>query len=165
MLEALDQIAVPRLLVRHIDGRMTVDAGTGLLELLDTLGERLVLEHVRVSALRSEVHRERVAGPHRLQPRILLEARLRHRRAGIFLAGRSGQRLAAAVARPLLVHRSQIRVVLHREVLAPDGRIARVVGDLHDAEEGLLCLTLALRDVDEERGERPRRRASPRWPR
>src|SRR5262245_783019 len=77
MLEALDQIAVARFLVRHIDGRMTVNAGAGLLELLDTLRERLILEHVRVSALRSEVDRKRVAGPHCLQSRILLEARLR----------------------------------------------------------------------------------------
>ena len=103
VLEALDQVAVPGLLVRHVDRRVTVDAGARLLEVLHALGEGLVLEHVRVTALLAEIRGERVARPHRLQPRIFLEARLRHDRARIGLGGRLRHRLAAAVARPLLI--------------------------------------------------------------
>ena len=81
LLEARDQVAAARLLVGHVDRRVAVDAGAGLLGRLLALGERLVVEHVGVAALLAEVHREGVAGPHRLQARILLEPRLRDDRA------------------------------------------------------------------------------------
>ena len=74
VLEALDQVAVPGLLVGHVDRRVTVDAGARLLEVLHALGEGLVLEHVRVTALLAEIRGERVARPHRLQPRIFFQA-------------------------------------------------------------------------------------------
>ena len=87
VLEALDQVAVPGLLVGHVDRRVTVDAGARLLELLHALGEGLVLEHVRVTALLAEIRGKRVARPHRLQPGIFLQARLRHDRARVGFGG------------------------------------------------------------------------------
>src|SRR5262249_51653889 len=40
--------------------------------------------------------------------------------------------------------------------LAPDGRVHRLVVQLHHAEEGVLALLLALHDVHEQRGDRGR---------
>ena len=87
MLEALDQVAVSGLLVRHVDRRVTVDAGARLLEVLHALGVGLVLEHVRVTALLTEIGGERVARPHRLQPGIFFEARLRDDRSRVGFGG------------------------------------------------------------------------------
>ena len=154
VLEALDQVAVPGLLVGHVDRRVAVDAGARLLEVLHALGEGLVLEHVGVAALLAEIRGERVARPHRLQPRIFLEARLRHDGARVGLGGGPRHGLAAAVARPLLIHGPQVAVVLQRKVLSPDRGIDGVVGQLDDAEERVLRFPLPLHDVDEERRDR-----------
>ena len=150
VLEALDQIAAPGLLVRHVDGRVAVNAGPRLLELLDTLGEGLVLEHVGMATLLPEVHRERITGPHRLQSRVFREPRLRHDGPGVGFGRRPGFGLAPAVARPLLIHRPPVSVVLQRKVLAPDRGVDRFVGQLDDSEEGMLGLPLPLHDVDEQ---------------
>ena len=150
VLEALDQVAVPRLLVGHVHRRVTVNAGAGLLEVLHALGEGLVLEHVGVAALLAEVGGEGVARPHRLQPGVFFEARLRDDGARVGLVGCAGHRLAAAVARPLLIDGAQVGVVLQRKVLPPDRGIDGLVGQLHDAEEGVLRFPLAFHDVDEE---------------
>ena len=82
-LEALHQVAAAELLVRHVDRRMTVHARARLLHDGLPLGERLIVQHVRVAALLAEILRERVSRPHRLQPRILLESRLRDDRSRI----------------------------------------------------------------------------------
>ena len=150
VLEALDQVAVPGLLVGHVDRRVTVDAGARLLEVLHALGEGLVLEHVRVTALLAEIRGKRVARPHRLQPGIFFQARLRHDGARVGFGGRPWHGLAAAVARPLLIHGPQVAVVLQRKVLAPDRGIVGLVSQLHDAEERILRFPLPLHDVDEE---------------
>ena len=73
LLEALDQVAAAELLVRHVDRGVAVQAGARLLRDLLPLGVGLVVEHVGVAALLAEILRERVAGPHRLQARVLLE--------------------------------------------------------------------------------------------
>jgi hypothetical protein len=83
-----------------------MDAGARLLELLHALGEGLVREHVRMTALRSKVRGERVARPHRLQPRILFQPRFRHDGAWVGFGGRPWHGLASAEARPLLIHRT-----------------------------------------------------------
>ena len=79
----------PSFLYGTYDRRVAVQAGAGLLADLLALGERLVVEHVGVAALLAEIHRERVAGPHGLQPRILLEPRLRDDRAWVGLGRRA----------------------------------------------------------------------------
>ena len=124
----------------------------GCLNFSHALRVGLVLEHVGVAALLAEVHREGVARPHGLEARVLLEARLGHDRARVGLGGRVRKRLAAAVARALLVHGPQVGVVLEREVLAPDRRVLGLVVQLHHAEEGVPGLLLALHDVHEQRG-------------
>jgi hypothetical protein len=70
--EALEQVAAACPLVGHVDGCMAVNAGPRLVELLHALRIGLIVEHVGVAAFFTEVGRERVAGPHPLQPRILL---------------------------------------------------------------------------------------------
>ena len=112
---------------------MTVDTGARLLGDLLPLGERLVVQHVGVAALLAKILRERIASPHGLEPRILFEPRLRDDRARIDLRRRPRHRLAAAVACPLPDRLSAGTVVLQRKVLAPDGRILGVVGQLDDA--------------------------------
>ena len=114
-------------------------------------------EHVGVAPLLAEVDREGVAGPHRLQPRVLVDARLRDDRTRIGIRRRLRQRLAAAVARAYLVGRAHIGVVLQREVLSPDRRIDGLVRQFHDPEKRVLRLLLPLDDVDEQRDDRRRR--------
>ncbi len=150
VLEALDQVAVPGLLVGHVDRRVTVDAGARLLEVLHALGEGLILEHVCVTALLAEIRGKRIARPHRLQPGILFEARLRHDGTRVGFSGGPWYGLASAVARPLLIHGLQVAVVLQRKVLAPDRGVLGLVSQLDDAEERILRLPLPFRDVDEE---------------
>ena len=74
VLEALDQVAVPCLLVGHVDRSVAVDAGARLLEVLHALGKGLILEHVGMPAFLAEIRGKRVARPHRLQPWIFLQA-------------------------------------------------------------------------------------------
>ena len=95
----------PSFLYGTYDRRVAVHARAGLLRRLLALGERLVVEHVGVAALLAEIHRERVAGPHRLQPRIFLEARLRDNRSRIGAASACAERprcrrSACATCRP-----------------------------------------------------------------
>ena len=54
---------------------MTVDACAGLLRNLLAFGERLILQHIRVTAFFPEVFRKRITGPHDFQPRIFFESR------------------------------------------------------------------------------------------
>ena len=124
-LEALDQIAAAELLVRHVDRRVAVHARARLLHDVLPLGERLIVEHVGVAALLAEIRRERIARPHRLQPRILFEPRLRDDRARIDAGRRARHRLAAAVPRAHLIDGAPVAVVLQRKVLAPHRRIGR----------------------------------------
>ena len=147
-LEAFDEVAAAKLLVRKIDRAVAVHACAGLLGDLLALGERLVVEHVGVAALLAKVGRERVAGPHGFQARVLFEPRLRHDRPRIGAGRRARDRLAAAVPGSHLIDRPPIAVVLQGEVLAPDLRILRVVGQLDDAEERIARFLLALEDVD-----------------
>src|SRR5688572_25717234 len=83
------------------------------------LGVRLIIEHVRVTALFPEVTRECVPRPELTQARILLETGLRHHRPRIRIARRAGHRLTSAIASPHLIDRATVRVVLDREVLGP----------------------------------------------
>ena len=153
-LEALEQIAAAKLLVRHVHRRMTVHARARLLHDLLALGERLIVEHVGMPALFAEVRRERVSRPHRLQPRIFLEPRLRHDTARIGLRRRPRHRFAAAVSRAHLIDRAPVAVVLQREVLAPHRRIDGLVVQLDDAVERIARFLLAREDVDEQGGHR-----------
>ncbi len=157
LLEARDQVAPSELLVRHVDGGVAVHARARLLRGLLALGERLVVEHVGMAALLAEIAREGVSGPHHLQSRVFLEPRLRHQRSRIGGRRRARHRLAPAIPRSLLVHRPDVAVVLKREVLSPDRRVRRLIGQLDDAVEGIPGLLLPLEDVDEQRRDGDRR--------
>ena len=150
LLEAFDQVAVARLLVGEVDRRVAVKARARLLDLL-SLGEELVFEHVGMAPLFAEISREGVAGPQRLEPRILLDLRLRDDGARVGVSRRARNGFASAEAGADLVDGLHVPVVLHREVLAPDLRILGLVVELDDAEEGVISLFLLLEDVDEQR--------------
>ena len=161
LLEAFHQVAVAGLLVRHIDRRVAMQARAGLLRRLLALGVSLVVEHEGVPAFFAEILREGVAGPHRFQARILLDARLRDDGARVGLGRRARLGFAAAVARALLVHGAAVVIVLQREILAPDRGVFGVVGQFDDAEERIPRLLLALersRRARSCRGSRRRRR-------
>jgi hypothetical protein len=127
---------------------------------LTTCCRSVNVEHVGVAAFFTEVLREGVAGPDRLEPWILVEAGLRHHRPRIDAGRLARDGFAAAEPGADLVHRPAIGVVLLREVLAPDRRILGVVGQLDDAEERVPGLLLVFEDVDEQRdhAERDQRR-------
>ena len=122
LLEAFHQVAVAGLFVRHLDRRVAMQARAGLLRRLLALGVSLVVEHEGVPAFLAKILREGVAGPHRLQARILLDARLRDDRARVGLRRRARLGFAAAVTRALLVDGAAVVIVLQREILAPDRR-------------------------------------------
>ena len=128
--EAGLEVAVPELLVRDVDRAVALHARPRLLHDRLALREGLILEHVRVAALLAEVDAERVARPHRLEPRILLDLLLRDDRARVRLVRRAGKRLRAAVLGPDLVYGLPVGLVLERVLLPPYRRIRRVVGDL-----------------------------------
>ena len=71
--KTLGEIAVPGLQVGNIHGGMAMKAGAGLLGSLLPLGEELIFEHERVSALLTKILRECIACPHHLQARICFE--------------------------------------------------------------------------------------------
>ena len=127
-----------------------MEARARLLRHLLALGVDLVLEHVGVAALLAEVLAERVAGPDRLQPRILVQPRLRHHRPRIDGGRRPRHRFAAAEARPHLIDGPAIAVVLRGEVAAPHRRVDRLVVQLDDAEERVPRFLLVLEDRDED---------------
>src|SRR5215213_654914 len=103
-LEAFDNVAAAELLVCDIRRGMTVDARAGLFRNLLTLGERLIIEHIRMTAFFPEIFRKRISRPDDLQARILFEARLRDYRTRIGLRGRAWLRFAAAIACADLIH-------------------------------------------------------------
>jgi len=133
---------------------MTVQARPGLSR--DDLPPRkdLVAQHVRMPPFFPEILRKRIAGPELAQPRVLLQARLRNDRPRIGVCGYVRNALTTSVARALHVDRSQILIVLDREVLSPGRRIGRGVGQLDDPVEGIECLALALHDIGEQ-GQEP----------
>ena len=150
--EALHEVAVAELQVGGDDRGVAVDAHRRRRELL-ALGEGLVVEHVGVAAPLAVVRGEGVSRPDGLQARVLLELRARHDRARIGLGRRVRHGLAAAVLGALHVDRAQVEVVLHREVLAPDGRVVDGVVQLDHAVERVSRFLLALEDVDEQCGD------------
>ena len=77
LLETLDEVAVPRFPIGHIERCVALKARAGLFGHLLALGEDLVVEHVSVTALLAKIFGKRVAGPHRLQTRIFFDLRLR----------------------------------------------------------------------------------------
>ena len=129
LLEALDDVAVARLLVGEIGRGMAVQAGAGLLHHLLAQRVLLVLEHVGVAALLAEIRGERIALPHGLEADVLVDLRSRHDRARIGLGRRTRHRLAAAVLGPLHVDGLLVELVVQREHLAPDRRVVDVVVD------------------------------------
>ena len=160
LLEALDQIAVAGALVRHVHRAVAVQARARLLGDLLPLGERLVVEHVRVAALLAEVLREGVAGPHRPQPRVLLEPRLRDDRARIGRgrrvrhAPRCRRSACAAGRRCAGSRRTGAGSSCPR---SPGRRSCRSSSTTRI--ERVARLLLALEDVHEQRGDARRRRA------
>ena len=147
LLEAFDEVAVPRFPVGYIERSVALKAGAGLFGDLLALGENLVVEHVRVAALFAKIFRERVAGPHRLQARVFFDLRLRDDRARIGLGRRARLGFAAAEAGAHLIHRPFVVVVLQRKVLAPYRGIFGVVGQLDDAIKRIARLLFALEDI------------------
>jgi len=89
LLKAFDEIAVPRLFVRHVDRPVALNAGTGLFDDLHPLGESLIVEHVSVPALLEKILGKSVSGPHDLQTRVFLILRLGNHRARIGLRRRA----------------------------------------------------------------------------
>src|SRR5678815_202180 len=77
-LESFENVSTAKLLVCDINRSMTVDARAGLLRYLLSLGECLIVKHVCMATLFTEVFRKRVAGPHHFQPWVFFETRLRH---------------------------------------------------------------------------------------
>jgi hypothetical protein len=100
--------------------------------LLDALGVILVVQHVGMAAGLAVVEREGIAGPHGSEPRIGIE----------FLLGNG---IAAAVARPLIIHSAHVAVVLSRPVLPPDGRVDRVFAHFDHALKRHARFALALK--------------------
>ena len=137
LVEALDDVAVARLLVREIHRRMAVHARAGLLDDHLALREPLVLEHVVVAALLAEIFRERVALPHRLEAGVLFDLRARHDRARVGLGRCLRHGLAAAVLGALHVDRFLVGLVVLRKRLAPFGRIVDVVAEGRAAQLSL----------------------------
>jgi hypothetical protein len=149
LFEAFHEVAVAGLLVRHGNRRVAMQAGARLLHHILALGVGLVIEHEGVAALLAEILRKGVAGPHRLQARVFLEARLGHDRARVGLGRRAWLGFASAVARALLVDGAPIVVVLQGKILAPDGRVDGFLGELHHAKERIPRLLFTLDDRDE----------------
>ena len=127
LLEALDDVAVARLLVREVHRRVAVHARARLLHDHLPLREPLVLEHVGVAALFAEVFGEGVALPHGLEALVLFDLGARDDRARIGLGRRLRHGLAAAVLGALHVDRFLVELVVLRERLAPLGRVVDVV--------------------------------------
>ena len=129
------------------------------------LGEGLVVEHVGVAALLAEVRGEGVAGPHRLEARVLLEPRLRDDRARIGVGRACAapprcRRSACAAGRRCAGSR---RTGAGSSCPRPPGPRSRRSSST-TRKNGFLRLLLALEDVDEQRRDpagqrrRPRRR-------
>jgi hypothetical protein len=137
--EALLQISATGRRIRRHHGGVAVEAGPRLLHHLLALGVDLIIQHVGVAPLLTEVHREGVASPHADQPRIFSEPRLRDHGARICVGGRAWHRLAAAKARSLLVDRAPIAIVLQREVLAPHRRIRDLLVQSTTRKNGFLA--------------------------
>ena len=89
----------------------------GLFRSLLTFGVSLVIEHEGVAAFLPEIFRERVTSPHRFQPRIFFDARLRDDRARIGLRRRARHGFTAAVTCALLIDRAAVVIVLQRKIL------------------------------------------------
>jgi hypothetical protein len=127
-------VAAAEVAIKRQDRGVAVQAGAGLLHLVDALGLLLVREHVGVPALLAVVEAEGVAGEDALEARVSLE-----------LGGR--QPVAAAEFAALVVGGPQVAVVLAREVAAPDRRVHRVLGEVGEFEILFARLALALHDV------------------
>ena len=151
--EALHQIAIPQLQISGNDRGVAIDAHRRRRELLP-FREGLVIEHVGMAAALAVIGGEGVSRPDGFQPRILLEFRSRHHRAGIGLRRGVRHPLAPAVLGALHVHRAQVEIVLHGEVLSPDGGIVDGVVQFDHAIERIARFLLAFEDVDQERGDR-----------
>ena len=150
-LEALDQISPAQRLVGHIDRRVALHAGAGLLGDHLAFGERLILEHEGVAPLFAEVDGKGIPRPHGLQAGIVFETGLGHDGPGIRIRRRSRHRLAAAELRADLVGRLQVSVVLQGEVLAPARRVFGVVGERHHTEERIARLLFVFHHAEQER--------------
>src|SRR5919109_1524874 len=130
---------------------MAVQACTRLLGDLLTLSEGLVRQHVGVPPILAKIPGEGIARPHRLQPRVLFEARLGDNGARVGLCGGAWYGLAATEPCALLVNRAQIGIVLQRKVLPPEGWIGGLVVQIDDAIERISGFLLTLEDVDQQR--------------
>ena len=148
-LEPLHQIAVAGFCVRHLDRGVAMETRAGLFRRLLALGVSLVLEHESVPAFFAEIFREGVAGPHHLQARIFLDARLRDDGARVGVRRRARLRFAPAVTGALLVDRAAVVIVLQRKILSPDRGVIDLVREFHDAKERVLRLLFVFEDRDE----------------
>lgn len=120
--------------------RVAVQARAGLRERV-AAGLIGVTEHVGVSAILAVVHGERVAGENDLPLGVLFEL---------------GKGVAAAVLGAGDIGRPQIALILSGEIPAPDGRVDRLLVEIHNLESDLLRLTLPREDVLHEQQDRDR---------
>ena len=125
LVQTLHRIAVPELAIQRHDRGVAVQTGARL-RFREALRRLLILQHVGVAASVSVVDGERVAEEHALEPGIALDLLLWH---GLVPA----MPAEACFRRP---GRALVAVVLGGPVLAPDGRIGRVVIDLDHPHEG-----------------------------
>ena len=149
--EPLEDVPIAQLVVGHDHRSMAVKASPGRLGLL-AAGESLVFEHVSVTALLPVIEGKGIASPHFFKTVVLLQLGTRHHGAGVGLRRRMRQGFTAPVARSLLVHRAQIKVVLHGKIFPPDRRVVDGVIQLHHAVKGIPGFLLVFEDVDQKRG-------------
>jgi hypothetical protein len=151
LLEAFNEVPVPRFLVRDVDRGVALDAGARLFGDLLALGEGLVVEHVGVATLFAKIFGKRVSGPHDLQTWIFFDPRLGDHGAGIGLCRCTWFGFAAAEAGAHLVHRATIVVILQGKILAPYRRVLRVIVQFDDAIKRIARLLLTLENVHQYR--------------
>src|SRR5262249_57976881 len=140
VLETLLDVALPDKAIEGEVRGVALDACARLLLLGHPSGLLLVEEREGVTTPIAVVDRERVAGEDPLEPRVAIE----------LLLGRptvARAEAAPAVLRGRRQRGLQIRVVLHRPVLAPHLGVDRVLGHIDQPDERLPCFLLALEDV------------------
>ena len=134
-------------LVHHGDrAGVAVQAGARLVTFEDAPRGALVEQHVLVAAGLAVVDREGVALPHRDEPGVLLDLADGRELARVLRRGLVGD--------PLLLRHvvgGLERLVLHGEVLAPDGCVGHRLVHLHHLLEGDVRLGTPFEDVEQER--------------
>ena len=120
-METSHPVAIAELVVDLWHRGVTVETGTGLLELrLGALGVLLVFQGPFVSTRLGVIHRERIATPHELGPRLHLDTGQGVVFARVVRCGIDLDEITVGVLGGLLV-----LLVLCGEILSPHSRVIR----------------------------------------